>query len=201
MVLLRLSAGAGGRDAPSRAGRRSLRAKEGDARLAGAVRGRIGGLCLLDVGGHLHRRPHAAGTCRGRRGRDGALGARGALQRGGAAEGGRHLGGCELSRAADRADPRRLAAEPLLVGLGVPDESARRGDRTCGGGHARAGVALIATAWSRRGRSGGFRRRLDRPDVWPDRGRRARVGRHPRTPGDGRRGGRAGRVLRLGASS
>ena len=36
-----------------------------------------------------------------------------------------HLGGRELPGASDRADPGRLAAHPLLVGLGVPDERPR----------------------------------------------------------------------------
>ena len=123
VVLVRLPARPRRGDAAARAARRPLRAKEGDARLARALRSRapprapysrtvgefIAARVVLGIAGagiivmalsaltvlfSEEERPKAVGD----------------------------LGGGELRRTADRPDPRRLAAHPLLVGLGLPAE-------------------------------------------------------------------------------
>ena len=201
VVPVGVSACARGGHAAGRPARRPDRAPQGHARRARAVRARLAGLRVLHRGGAVHR---GAGTARrGRRGhhRHGAVGVDRAVHQAGAAEGGRGLGRGQLRGAADRADPRRLAAHQLLVGLGVPDQRA-------GGAHRHrrddgAGPRLTRPAASRPrpdrdpGVDGGPGRR----DLRAHRGGSARLGQPAPDRAHGRRCRSNSRLLRLGARS
>src|ERR1035437_1023839 len=165
VVFLGLPVGAGGGDVAGRAARRPLRPQTGDAARPGAVCGGLGGVRRSAVERMVHRRSGAARPCRGGGDRDCFVRPDGAVQRTGATEGGWDLGGCEFPRAPDRADPRRLAVDALLVGLGVPNERSGRRDRDDRGARARAGVAGAAASWAGPGRGRLVRRRPGRTDL------------------------------------
>ena len=135
-----LHAGAGRRAAAGRAAGGPVRPQEDDDRRPHRVRPGLAGVRLLAQRGRVHRRPDADRAERGLHDPAGDLGGRGDVHRGGAAQGDRHLGRGQLPGPADRADPRRLAAVPPLVGLGVLDEPAGGRDRA-GRGH-RAGARV-----------------------------------------------------------
>ena len=94
-------------------------------RLFGALRNRIRRMCLFDIRGRVHGCSGADRARRRRPDRDGALRAYGAVQQGGAAQGRGNRGRGHLRGLPDRPDPRWLAAQQLLVGLGVPHQCAR----------------------------------------------------------------------------
>src|SRR5260221_104066 len=131
VVLLRVPVGPRGDDAAGGTARRPLRSQEGDARRPDPVRSGLSGLRLCSVGRRVHRGAGGPRDRRGGRDRDGSVGADGVVHQAGAAAGGRHLGGRQLPGAAAWPDPWRLAAEALLVGLGV---SAERPGRPRGAG-------------------------------------------------------------------
>jgi hypothetical protein len=135
------------RDAPGWTVGRSPRTEEGPARLARVLRTRIGGVRVLEVGRGVHGRPCAYRPRRSRRDGDGDLRHHHVVQQGGAAKGGRSVGGCEFRGVPDRSDPRRVAAHSLLVGLGVPDQRARRPHRLDRGRDAGTRLTRCATSW------------------------------------------------------
>ena len=128
------------------------------------------------LGRRIHRGAGDTWTGRGGHRRDGTLRADGALHRRGAAAGGWYLGSRQLPGAANRPDPGRLAADALLVGLGVPDERAgcpARADRRlrARSGVARAGAPRPGSGWDHR-----LDCRTGRCDLWADRGGSERLG-------------------------
>ena len=109
-----------------------------------------------------------------------AFGDPGAVRAAGAAEGDRADGVGHHHQLPDRPGRRRLPARPLLVGLGLPDQRARRG---AGRGRRRDPAARVAQrAAARRGRSGRdlVQRGAGRADLRVHQGRPGRL--------DGRRG-------------
>ena len=93
-----------------------------------------------------------------------------------------------------------LAVDPLLVGVGVPDQCAG-----LSGGHGRdlragAGVTRARAARSGPRRGGPVDPRLGRGDLRADPGRRARLEQRGRCAGDGLRCGGADRILASGSS-
>ena len=135
----------------------------------------IAGVCVRAERGCVHRRADGARAGRGGHDPAGAVGARGDVHRRGADQGGRRLGGGQLHRPADRPDPRRLAADQLLVGLGVPAERPGGGDRP-GRGHG-AGAGIPRRPPARPGPGGNRRvvRRSGRADLRVHRGRAVRL--------------------------
>ena len=83
----------------------------------------------------------------------------------GAATGSWRLGGCQLHSAPDRPDPRWLAADALLVGMGVPHERTRRSDWPDRGAGARAGVTCSCPPCTRPCRGRSFNRGLGWPNI------------------------------------
>ena len=156
----------------------------------------FGALALFGVGSvacaypprrAVHRGAGSAWGCWGGHHRHGVVGADGAVHQGGTAEGGRGLGGRRLRGAADRPGPGRLAADPLLVGLGVPDECAGRayGDRRDSGADPR--VARAAASRPRPDRDPRVDGGPGRGDVRAHRGGPARLARSVRDRLHGRR--------------
>src|SRR6266508_5235620 len=128
-----------------------------------------------------------------------AVGAARAVLRAGAAAGDHDHGGRDLRGVPDRPGPWRLAADPLLVGLGVPDQ--RPGDRAGPAGRDRAasGVAKPGASPAGPRRHPRVQPRPRRLDVRRHRGRAARLGRRRRAGRDARRRAGAGGVRGLGA--
>ena len=181
VVLVGILPRAGRGDAPGRLSGRPLRPQEGPPRLLGALRDRIGGMCLFDIGGRVHGRPGARRPGRRRPDRHGVLRPDGAVHQGGAAEGGGdHVGG-HLRGLPDRPHPRWLAADELLVGLGVPDQRARR--RGGLGRRRRPGAGVPRLGAPRLGprRGSGLGRRAGDLDLRPDQGRPGRLGQRRRS--------------------
>ncbi len=199
MVLLGILPRVGCRDAASRVVGRPLRAQARLRDLLGAVRCWLGGMRVLNDGPRVHGCP---GTARARRGgcdRHVDLLADGSVQQGGATESSRDPGCRELPRDADRSDPWGMAADQLLVGVGLPDQRAGRPDRPGCCGRSATGVSRAPAARFRFGRSGRFDPRAGHGDLRTDQGWRGRLDQPWRDPWSRRRYRGPDRLPCLGA--